>query len=74
LDIVIRYSADRGFEEPALAFARRLFAVFDEEIGSLGLIPVEDEDLAVYLDGRLVHSASRSGRLPRLSDLQAEPG
>jgi predicted Rdx family selenoprotein len=70
MEIAIRYCAERGFEEAALVFARRLFATFDEEIASLALVPVEDEDLAVYLDGRLVHSASETGRLPRLTDLR----
>jgi hypothetical protein len=71
LDIAIRYSVERGFEEAALIFARRLFAEYDEAIDSLALIPDADDDLAVYLDGRLVHSASRSGRLPRLADVRA---
>jgi hypothetical protein len=69
MEIVIRYNAERGFEEPALMFARRLFAEFDEAIASLVLVPVEDEDLAIYLDGRLMHSVEASGRLPRIADL-----
>jgi len=69
MEFVIRYNVQRGFEEPALMFARRLFAEFDEAIDSLVLVPVEADDLAVYLDGRLVHSVRESGRLPRLADL-----
>jgi hypothetical protein len=73
MNISIRYSVERGFEDAALRFARRLFAVLDEAIASLELIPVEDEgeDLAVYLDGQLVHSQRRSGQEPRLSDVLA---
>ncbi|HEY7029802.1 MAG TPA: Rdx family protein [Thermomicrobiales bacterium] len=70
MEIAIRYCAERGFEEPALLFARRLFAEFDEAIESLALVPVEDEDLAVYLNGQLVHSTSESGRLPRIASLR----
>ena len=74
MNIAIHYNVERGFEEAALMFARRLFAEFDEEITSLALIPVEDEDLAVFLDGTLVHSTSRTSRLPRLADLRAAQG
>jgi hypothetical protein len=70
MDIAIRYSVERGFEEAALVFARRLFAEFDEAIASLALIPGADDDLAVYLDGRLIHSTSQTGRLPRLADVR----
>jgi Rdx family len=72
MEVVIRYCAERGFEEPALAFARRLYAEFDEAIASLVLAPVADEDLTVYLDGQVVHSAGETGRLPRLADLGVE--
>ena len=72
MNVEIRYNAERGFEEAALVFARRLFAEFDEAIESLGLVPVDDQDLAVYLDGQLVHSASATGRLPRLADVRRE--
>jgi hypothetical protein len=72
MDISIHYNVERGFEEAALRLARRLFAELDEAIDSLELIPVEDEDMAVFLNGRLVHSVSQSGRLPRLADLQVE--
>ena len=72
MDISIHYNVERGFEEAALRLARRLFAELDESIDSLELIPVEDEDMAVSLNGRLVHSVSQSGRLPRLADLQVE--
>jgi predicted Rdx family selenoprotein len=69
VNIVIQYSAERGFEEAALIFARRLFARYDENVESLALVPDEDDDLAVFVDGVRVHSASESGRLPRLADL-----
>ena len=71
MNLVIHYNVERGHEDSALAFARRLFAVFDEEIDSLALIPVEDEDFDVYLDGGLVHSQSQSGRAPRVADVKA---
>jgi hypothetical protein len=69
MEIAIHYNAERGFEEPALIFARRLFATYDEAIASLALVPEGKDDLAVYLNGRLVHSASETGRLPRLADI-----
>jgi len=74
LDLVIRYSVARGFEDEALALARRLFATFDEAIDSLALIPVEegdDEDFALYLNGRLVRSQRQSGRPPQVADVRA---
>ena len=73
MEIVVHYNVERGFEEAALMLARRLFAEFDEAIESLALIPVADEDLDLHLNGRLVHSASRSGRLPRVADVLAIP-
>lgn len=69
MQITIRYSVARGFEEAALIFARRLFARYDEAIESLSLVPDESDDLAVFLDGVRVHSASETGRLPKLADL-----
>jgi len=74
LDLVIRYSVARGFEDEALALARRLFATFDEAIDSLALLPVEegaDEDFALYLNGRLVCSQRQSGRPPQVADVRA---
>jgi Rdx family len=73
VEITIRYNAERGFEDAALRFARRLFAELDEAITSLELIPVDDEDLAISVGGRLVYSTSRVGRLPRLADLELDP-
>ena len=69
MDIVIRYGVAAGFEDEALALARRLFAYFDEAIDSLSLIPVSENEFALFLDGRLVHSYRESGRAPRLADL-----
>ncbi len=73
LDIVIHYNVERGFEEPALALARRLFAQFDEALDSLSLIPIagDDEDFAMQLNGRLVRSRRQSGRSPRVADIRA---
>lgn len=71
MEIAIYYRADRGFEEAALIFARRLFARYDEAITALALAPSGVDDLAVYLNGRLVHSTSATGRLPRLADIAA---
>ncbi len=72
MNIVIRYSAARGFEEQALIFARRLFARYDEAVESLALVPDEGDDLTVFLDGVCVHSMSGTGRLPRLADVHGE--
>lgn len=71
IDIVIRYNVELGYEEPALEYARRLFAEFDEALDSLALIPVADEDLDVHLNGQLIHSQRRSGRPPRVADILA---
>jgi predicted Rdx family selenoprotein len=69
--ITITYGAAEGFEDAALALARRVFAHYDEAVESLVLVPVSNEDLALYLDGELIHSASQSGRLPLVADLRA---
>jgi hypothetical protein len=71
IDIVIHFNSERGFEEPALGLARRLFAQLDEAIDSLTLVPVADEELDIHLNGRLVHSQSQSGRAPRVADVLA---
>ena len=69
MHFVIHYSLAAGFEEDALALARRLFACFDEAIDSLALIPVDDDEFDLYLNGSLVHSYRQSGRAPRMADL-----
>ena len=73
MEIAIHYDPARGFEEPALILARRLFARYDEAIASLALVPDPNDELAVYLDGRLVHSMAATGRLPKLADLGLPP-
>jgi len=70
VNLAIHFNLERGFEDEALALARRLFAYYDEAIESLALIPVSDEDLDVALDQRIIHSLSRTGRLPRVSDVR----
>jgi hypothetical protein len=74
LDIVIVYNVERGYEDAALALARRLFARFDEAIDSLALVPAEEEDLALYLNGQLVCSQSQSGQAPKVADVLAALG
>jgi hypothetical protein len=71
MNLVIHFNPSRGFEEEALALARRLFAHFDEAIDSLALIPVDDEDLDLVVDGCLVRSLSQSGVTPRVADVVA---
>ena len=71
MHITISYNTAGDFEDAALALARRVFAQYDEAVESLVLVPVSDEDLALHLDGTLVHSASQSGRLPLVADLRA---
>ncbi|HEX5501031.1 MAG TPA: hypothetical protein VFW96_00330 [Thermomicrobiales bacterium] len=68
-DLVIEYGA--ADEDAALALARRLFAAFDETIDSLALLPVAGDDLALYLNGRLVGSRRRAGRAPLVADVRA---
>ena len=71
MDFIIHYNVDEGFEDEALALARRLFAHFDQAIDSLALIPVPEREFDLYLDGCLVHARSKSGRGPRLADVLA---
>jgi predicted Rdx family selenoprotein len=71
IDIIIRYDPALGHEEAALALARRLFARLDERIDSLALIPDDASEFDLYLNGRLVHSLSRSGRAPLAADVTA---
>jgi hypothetical protein len=70
IEFRIHYSVDGGFEEEALALARRLFAVYDTGIDSLSLIPA-DELFALYFNGRLVASYQRDGRAPAVADVRA---
>ena len=69
MHFVIHYCLAAGFEDEALALARRLFAYFDEAIDSLALIPIAEEEFDLFLDGRLINSFQQSGRAPRLSDV-----
>ena len=71
LDLVIRYNPARGFEDAALALARRLFAEYDEAIDSLALIPVPDEDFSLHLNGTLLRSHTATGRAPLVADVTA---
>jgi predicted Rdx family selenoprotein len=71
LDLIIRFNPAHGFEDAALALARRLFAQYDEEIDALALIPVPDEDFSLHLNGTLLCSHSLSGRAPMVADVKA---
>jgi predicted Rdx family selenoprotein len=71
IDLVIRFNPAQGFEDAALALARRLFAQYDEEIDALTLIPVADEDFSLHLNGTLLCSHSLSGRAPLVADVKA---
>ncbi len=71
IDLVIRYNPAHGFEEAALALARRLFAQYDEAIDALTLIPVPDDDFSLYLNGALLCSHATSGRAPLVADVKA---
>jgi hypothetical protein len=68
IEFSIRYSIEQGYEEAALALARRLFAVYDTGIDSLSLMPAEDAGFALYFNGRLVASQQRDGRAPTVAD------
>ena len=70
IEFSIRYSADDGYEDAALALARRLFAVYDTGIDSLSLIPTEAETFALYFNGLLVTSHQRDGRAPTVADVR----
>jgi hypothetical protein len=71
MNLVIHFNRDRGFEDEALGLARRLFAYFDEEIDSLALIPVVEEDLDLVVDGVVVGSLTKNGRPPFVADARA---
>lgn len=71
LDLAIRYDPAGGFEDAALALARRLFAQFDEAINALALIPTPDGDFALYLGGALLVSHRQAGREPMVADVRA---
>ena len=67
----IRYSVARGYEQAALALARRLFAVYDTGIDALMLVPDEDEDFTLAFNDRVVVSLQRDGREPTVADVRA---
>ena len=71
IEFSIRYNLEGGFEQEALALARRLFAVYDTAIDSLSLIPSSEELFALYLNGQLVTSYQRDGRAPAVADIKA---
>ena len=70
MNLVIHFNPSGGYEDEALSLARRLFAQFDEAIESLAIIPVADESLDLWLDGRLIHSLTKSGESPRVLDVR----
>jgi hypothetical protein len=72
LHFVIHYGLAAGFEDDALALARRLFAFFDEAIDSLSLIPTDENEFDLFLNGELIHSYRASGRGPRLADVRPD--
>lgn len=69
MHFVIHYGLAAGFEDEALALARRLFAYYDDAIESLALIPTAHAEFDLVLNGRLIASLQQSGRAPRLSDV-----
>jgi predicted Rdx family selenoprotein len=71
VDFAIRHGATEELAGEALALARRLFAVYDEAIDSLALLPTDDDELALYLDGQLVASQRRDGRPPTVAAVRA---
>jgi len=71
VEFVIYYDTAGAFEVQALALARRLFAVYDEAIDSLALLPTDDDELALYLDGQLVASQRRDGVPPTVAAVRA---
>ena len=71
MDFVICHAATKEWEDAALTLARRLFAVYDEAIDSLALLPTDDDELALYLDGQLVASQRRDGRPPTVAAVRA---
>lgn len=71
IEIVITFNPALEVEDQALSLARRLFANLDTAIDTLTLVPSDDEELAVHLNGQLVHSQSQSGRAPRVADVLA---
>jgi len=71
IEFTIRYSVARGYEQAALALARRLFAVYDTGIDALMLVPDEDEDFTLSFNDRVVVSLQRDGRGPAVADVRA---
>jgi predicted Rdx family selenoprotein len=71
LDIAIHFDPAAGFEDAALALARRLFAQYDEAIDALALVPADDGDFALYLGGILLVSHRQNGRDPMVADVRA---
>ena len=70
LNLVIEFEPIE-YEDAALALARRLFARFDERIDALTLAPITEHELALFLNGALVHSQRASGSPPRVADVVA---
>jgi predicted Rdx family selenoprotein len=70
IEFGIRYSEVGGYEDQALALARRLFAVYDTGIDSLSLVPSDQEQFALYCNGRLVTSHQHDGRAPTVADVR----
>ena len=70
LTFVIRYGGQHGHEDQALALARRLFAVYDEAIDSLALLPTDEDDFSLAFDGTILTSLRRDGQPPTVADVR----
>lgn len=69
LDLAIRHHP--RYRDDALSLARRLFARFDEEIDTLALTPIDEDEFALFVNGRLLHSQREMGSAPRVADVVA---
>ena len=69
LEIAIQYPPGGDGEDTALAYARRLFAVLNESIDALLLVPTAGADITVIVNGRCVYAEQQAGRPPRLADV-----
>lgn len=71
LAFIIRYSVAHGYEDQALALARRLFAVYDEAIDTLSLLPITDDDFSLTFGDLLLVSQQRDGQPPTVAAVRA---
>lgn len=71
MKIKITYCYDCGYTDQMLDLTKRLLADFEDDIEDLTLVPASDGIFDVEVDGKMVHSKSKTGLFPEYAKIKA---